>query len=249
MTASDTESNDRPKAPPGKTRVLVIDDDRKLCRLIRDYLEPMGYEVDAVHSGTDGVQRALGEAWDAVILDVMLPGLDGFEALKQIRRTSDVPVLMLTARGEEADRIVGLEIGADDYLPKTFSTRELLARLRAVMRRTCSPRPIRDKEQEIALGPLRIHSGARVAVLDDQPLELTPVEFDLLLSLARAKGRIKTREALLDEIRDRNYDVFDRSVDVHISALRKKLGDDPKAPRFIRTVRSAGYMWIDPDDL
>ncbi len=249
MTASDNELNDRPAAPQGKTRVLVIDDDRKLCRLIRDYLEPMGYEVSAAHNGTDGVERARGEAWDAIILDVMLPGLDGFEALKQIRRTSDVPVLMLTARGEEADRIVGLEIGADDYLPKTFSTRELLARLRAVVRRSRSARPIEAEEKEIALGPLRIHPEAHVAVLGDQPLDLTPVEFDLLLSLARAKGRVKTREALLDEIRDREYEAFDRSVDVHISALRKKLGDDPKTPRFIRTVRSAGYMWIVPEDV
>ena len=248
MAAPDNQLTNRPVAPQGKTRVLVIDDDRKLCRLIRDYLEPMGYEVSAAHSGTDGVERAVGEAWDAVILDVMLPRLDGFEALKQIRRTSDVPVLMLTARGEEADRIVGLEMGADDYLPKTFSTRELLARLRAVVRRTRSARPVQAEEQEIAVGILRIHPGARVAVLGDQPLGLTPVEFDLLLCLARAKGRVKTREALLDEIRDRHYEVFDRSVDVHISALRKKLGDDPKTPQFIRTVRSAGYMWIDPDD-
>ncbi len=248
MTASDNELMDKPAAPRGKTRVLVIDDDRKLCRLIRDYLEPMGYEVSAAHSGTDGVERAVGEVWDAVLLDVMLPGLDGFEALKAIRRTSDVPVLMLTARGEEADRIVGLEMGADDYLPKTFSTRELLARLRAVMRRARSASPIRTEEQEIVVGALRIYPGARVVVLSDEPLVLTPVEFDLLVSLARAKGRVKTREALLDEIRDRDYDVFDRSVDVHISALRKKLGDDPKAPRFIRTVRSAGYMCIEPDD-
>src|SRR5436190_6004812 len=249
MTASDHELNDRPAAPLGKTRVLVIDDDRKLCRLIRDYLRPMGYDVSAAHSGTDGVERALGEAWDVVILDVMLPGLDGFEALKQIRRTSDVPVLMLTARGEEADRIVGLEIGADDYLPKTFSTRELLARLRAVVRRSRSARPIQAEEKEIVLGLLRIHPGARVAILGDRPLELTPVEFDLLLCLARAKGRVKTREALLDEIRDRDYEVFDRSVDLHIAALPKKLGDEPNAPKFIRTVRSAGYMWIDPDDV
>jgi DNA-binding response OmpR family regulator len=248
MTASDNELIGKPAAPRGRTRVLVIDDDRKLCRLIRDYLEPMGYEVSAAHSGTDGVERAVGEAWDAVILDLMLPGLDGFEALKAIRRASDVPVLMLTARGEEADRIVGLEMGADDYLPKTFSTRELLARLRAVMRRTHSASPIRTEEQEIVVGALRINPAARAVVLGDEPLVLTPVEFDLLLSLARAKGRVKTREALLDEIRDRNYDVFDRSVDVHISALRKKLGDDPKTPRFIRTVRSAGYMCIEPDD-
>jgi DNA-binding response OmpR family regulator len=248
MTASDNEMIGKPAAPGGRTRVLVIDDDRKLCRLIRDYLEPMGYEVSAAYSGTDGVERAAGEAWDAVILDVMLPGLDGFEALKAIRRASDVPVLMLTARGEEADRIVGLEMGADDYLPKTFSTRELLARLRAVMRRTHSASPIRTEEQEIVIGALRINPGARAVVLGDEPLVLTPVEFDLLVSLARAKGRVKTREALLDEIRDRHYDVFDRSVDVHISALRKKLGDDPKAPRFIRTVRSAGYMCIEPDN-
>src|SRR5262245_23233275 len=247
MTGSDNEWMGKPAAPRGRTRVLVIDDDHKLCRLILDYLEPMGYDVSAAHSGTEGVERAVGEAWDAVILDVMLPRLDGFEALKQIRRKSDVPVLMLTARGEEADRIVGLELGADDYLPKTFSTRELLARFRAVVRRNRSAPPAPDEEQEIVLGPLRIHPGARVAILSDQPLELTPVEFDLLLCLARAKGRVKTREALLDEIRDRNYEVFDRSVDVHISALRRKLGDDPRAPRFIRTVRSAGYLWIDPD--
>src|SRR5438876_7619581 len=231
-----------------RTRVLVIDDDRKLCRLIRDYLEPMGYEVSAVHTGPEGIEKAIAESWHALVLDVMLTGMDGFEVLKQIRHESDVPVLMLTARGEEADRIVGLEMGADDYLPKTFSTRELLARLRAVMRRARAASPIRTEEQEIVLGALRINPGARAVVLGDEPLVLTPVEFDLLLSLARAKGRVKTRESLLEEIRDRNYDAFDRSVDVHISALRKKLGDDPKAPRFIRTVRSAGYMCLAPDD-
>src|SRR5213593_3032298 len=154
MTAYEGEPNDKP-AQSGKTRVLVIDDDRKLCRLIRAYLEPMGYEVAAVHTGADGAEHAVGESWDAVILDIMLPGLDGFEVLKQIRRTSNVPVLMLTGRGEEADRIVGLEMGADDYLPKTFSTRELLARLRAVVRRSRSARPIQAEEKEIALGSLR----------------------------------------------------------------------------------------------
>lgn len=231
------------------TRVLVIDDDRKLCRLIRDYLNSLGYTVEAVHTGPEGVARATSGDWHAVILDVMLPGLDGFEVLKRIRRQSDVPVLMLTARGDEADRIVGLEIGADDYLPKTFSTRELLARLRAVTRRArpsaTATEP--DAAGEWVAGPLRVLPGARRAVLGDRPLALTPVEFDLLSSLVRARGRVKTREALLDEIRDRHYDVFDRSIDVHISALRKKLEDDPKQPRFIRTVRSAGYMLIHPD--
>lgn len=232
-----------------RPRLLVIDDDRKLCRLIVDYLDPLGYDVAAVHTGPEGVERATAEAWHAVILDLMLPGLDGFEVLKRIRRTSDVPVLMLTARGDEADRIVGLEIGADDYLPKTFSTRELLARLRAVTRRSVRGPAAAAKEDdtEIVIDKLRINPGARTAALDDQALVLTPVEFELLLSLARAKGRVKTRDHLLEEIREREYEVFDRSIDVHISALRKKLGDDPKTPHFIRTVRAAGYMLIDPD--
>jgi len=237
------------QADASRPRVLLIDDDRKLCRLIAAYLQPLGYDVTAVHTGPEGVERA-AEPWQAVILDLMLPGMDGFEVLKRIRKTSDVPVLMLTARGEEADRIVGLEIGADDYLPKTFSTRELLARLRAVIRRsslrTAHPATGADAPELLA-GPLRMNIGARVVTLKDAPLDLTPVEFDLLACLMRARGRVKSREQLLEEIRDRNYEVFDRSIDVHISALRKKLGDDPKSPRFIRTVRTAGYLLIDPD--
>ena len=243
-----TEIKTKSSGSGGPVRVLVIDDDKKLCRLIATYLGPMGYDVSAVHTGPDGVAKATGETWHAVILDLMLPGMDGFEVLKQIRKTSNVPVLMLTARGDEADRIVGLEIGADDYLPKTFSTRELLARLRAVTRRATHSEVKKDGEElELIVGPLRVNPGARTVVLGDQPLALTPVEFDLLASLARAKGRVKSREQLLDEIRDRNYDVFDRSIDVHISGLRKKLGDDPKTPRFIRTLRSAGYLLINPE--
>jgi DNA-binding response OmpR family regulator len=235
-----------PEATDQKSRLLVIDDDRKLCRLIAQYLGPLGYDVVTVHTGPEGVERAASESWQAVILDVMLPGLDGFEVLKQIRKTSDVPVLMLTARGDEADRIVGLEIGADDYLPKTFSTRELLARLRAVTRRASRKSESSEPAAEMVLGPIRINADSRTAVLDDRRLDLTPVEFDLLFSLARARGRVKSRDALLEEIREREYEVFDRSIDVHISSLRKKLGDDPKEPRFIRTLRSAGYMLIDP---
>ncbi len=236
-------------SPNATQRLLVIDDDRKLCRLIGDYLGPLGYDVSATHTGPEGVERAASEDWAAIILDVMLPGMDGFEVLKAIRKTSNVPVLMLTGRGEEADRIVGLEIGADDYLPKTFSTRELLARLRAVTRRT-SARKVEDPDAllpEIVVGPLRLNPNTRTAALADQPLVLTPVEYDLLHALARAKGRVKTREALLEDVRDRHYDVFDRSIDVHISALRRKLGEDAKAPRFIRTVRAAGYILVEPD--
>lgn len=236
----------------GRTRLLMIDDDRKLCRLVTDYLEPLGFDVVAVYTGSEGVERATApdEKWHAIILDVMLPGLDGFEVLRRIRATHGTPVLMLTARGDETDRIVGLEVGADDYLPKTFSTRELLARLRAVLRRSAlsaaASAQAAQPPTEVVVGPLRLNLDARSAVLDTTPLVLTPVEFDLLASLAKARGRVKSRESLLDEIRDRNYDVFDRSIDVHISSLRKKLGDDAKDPRFIRTLRSAGYMMVAP---
>jgi DNA-binding response OmpR family regulator len=242
------ETPDKPGGSFAKNRVLVIDDDRKLCRLIHDYLEPMAYAVDSAHTGPEGLEKARSGDYQVVILDVMLPGMDGFEVLKQLRRQSDVPVLMLTARGEESDRIVGLEIGADDYLPKTFSTRELLARLRAVMRRAAhSEVPGQAKiPVDIVVGSLRVNPDSHVALLGDQPLTLTPVEFDLLVSLARACGRVKTREQLLEDIAERNYDVYDRSIDVHISALRKKLGDDLKTPRFIKTIRAVGYMLINP---
>jgi DNA-binding response OmpR family regulator len=229
-------------------RVLMIDDDKKFCRLMIEYLRPLGYDVTAVHDGLAGVEQALAESWHAVILDVMLPGIDGLEVLRRIRVSSTVPVLMLTARGEETDRIVGLEVGADDYLPKTFSARELLARLRSVTRRAYRPPAIQAlSDDEIQVGKLRIVPSSRGAFLGGSTLSLTPVEYELLLSLARASGRVKTRDQLLEEVRERDYEVFDRSIDVHISALRKKLGDDAKNPRFIRTFRSAGYMLIPPD--
>ena len=230
----------------GGQDLLIIDDDRRLCQLIADYLEPMGYNVSSAHDGVSGLEKALAGTWHAVILDVMLPGMDGFELLKKIRASSNVPVLMLTARGEEPDRIVGLEIGADDYLPKTFSTRELLARLRAVTRRG-SPAQTPEPLRTLRVGELSVCPETRMATLNGELLQLTPVEFDLLHSLVKARGRVRSREQLLEEIRDRNYDVFDRSIDVHISSLRKKLGDDPKSPRFIRTLRSAGYMLINPE--
>jgi DNA-binding response OmpR family regulator len=233
-----------------KVKLLVIDDDRKLCRLIGDYLGPLGYEVSFAHTGPEGVDAVVAGVFDAVILDVMLPGMDGFEVLKGIRHHSDIPVLMLTARGDEADRIVGLELGADDYLPKTFSTRELLARLRAVTRRS-GKRGEREggdeaKPEEVLIGELAVRTASREAVLDGEELVLTPVEYDLLEALARAKGRVKSREQLIADVADRDYDGIDRSIDVHVSSLRKKLGDDAKAPRFIKTVRAAGYMMIDP---
>jgi DNA-binding response OmpR family regulator len=204
----------------------------------------MGYDVAMAHTGTTGFELALEEQLGAVILDVMLPGMDGFEVLRQLRTKSNVPVVMLTGRGEEPDRIEGLEMRADDYLPKTFSMRELLARLRAVIRRSIAT-PIQTGNQNVApirMANLTVDPEARSASIGEKVLQLTTVEFDLLFSLARAAGRVKTREQLLLEVADRNFDVFDRSIDVHISSLRKKLGDDAKVPRFIVTVRSAGYM-------
>jgi two-component system response regulator CpxR len=230
-----------------RTKILIVDDDRKLCQLVQEYLDPMGYDVAAAYTGLDGLTQALAGDHQAVILDVMLPDLDGFEVLRRLRRESDIPVLMLTSRGDETDRIVGLEIGADDYLPKTFSTRELLARLRAVTRRSFSviKKGAPAVDRPLLFNGLRIEPSSRTAALNDAPLDLTPIEFDLLLCLARAAGRVLSRDQLLDAVAGRDYEVFDRSIDVHISGLRRKLGDDAKAPRFIKTVRAAGYMFLD----
>jgi len=235
-------------APTLSTRILLVDDDLKLCRLVRRYLEPLGYTVSLAHNGEDGLRAALDGTFDAIILDVMMPKLDGFEVLKRLRAKSNVPVLMLTGLGEEADRIVGLEIGADDYLPKTFSTRELLARLRAVIRRSraSAQHKIEDPVPLVSVGELRMEPASRTASLAGHALTLTAVEYDLLLSLARAAGRVKTRERLLIEVAERDFEAFDRSIDVHISSLRRKLGDDPKSPRFIQTIRSVGYLMLKP---
>ncbi|MEI6537198.1 MAG: response regulator transcription factor, partial [Verrucomicrobiaceae bacterium] len=239
-------------SPPHNTReglrVLVIDDDEELCQLTADYLAPLGFQVEALHRGGEGALRATSESWHAVILDVMLPDVDGFEVLRRIRSKSKVPVLMLTGRGDEVDRIVGLELGADDYLPKTFSSRELLARLRSAVRRAGWVSESKESEpmREVIAGPLRIWPETYTASLDDKPLVLTRSEFDLLLALARAKGRVKSRDQLFEELRDSEWEVFDRAIDMHISSLRKKLGDDPKEPRFIKTIRSVGYMLVVP---
>lgn len=226
-------------------RILVVDDDVKLCRLVADYLKLRGYEVETVHTGADGLRRIAETTFHAVILDVMMPGMDGFATLQEIRRVSTVPVLMLTALGDESDRIVGLEMGADDYLPKNFSTRELLARLRAVTRRaTYAATAAATTDDDIRVNELIISLASRTASINGAALPLTPLEFDLLACLAKNADRVLSRDRLLDEVNGRNYDVFDRSIDVHVSSLRRKLGDDPKNPRFIKTIRSAGYMLL-----
>jgi DNA-binding response OmpR family regulator len=229
-------------------RVLLIEDDRKLARLLADYLRSQGLQAEAVHDGLDGAARATAEPWDLVVLDVMLPRLDGFGVLRRIRALSEVPVLMLTARGADEDRVFGLEHGADDYVPKTASSRELLARMRAILRRAAitasTAAGAAPAERDIVVGALHIAPAARAAQLDGRKLALTPVEFDLLLALARSRGRACSREALLERLRDREFDGLDRSIDMHVAALRRKLGDDPREPRYIRTVRTVGYLLV-----
>ena len=230
-----------------RERILIIDDDEKLCLLVQEYLGSMGYEVESAYTGTEGLKRAVQGNFHAIILDVMLPEMDGFEVLRELRTQSNIPVLMLTSRGDETDRIVGLEIGADDYLPKTFSTRELLARLRAVIRRSHMTMNGKEhRETGLKFGNLILNEDAFEAFLAGNRLDLTPIEYRMLLRLAKARGKALTREQLLDAVADRNFDVFDRSIDMHISSLRGKLGDDPKNPRFIRTVRGVGYLFIPP---
>lgn len=231
----------------GNRKLLVVDDDRKLAGLIRDYLTPMGYEVELRHNGPDGLAEALAMPYEAVILDVMMPGMDGFAVLRELRKKSDVPVLMLTALGDEADRIVGLEIGADDYLPKTFSSRELLARLRAVTRRARNRGSEEDGLSELSAGALRLCEETHTAALGHEALDLTTLEFAILAALLKSKGRVKTRERLIEEVSERRFDIFDRSIDVHVSSLRRKLGDDAKNPRFIRTIRGIGYTLHEPE--
>ena len=218
-------------------RALVIDDDRLICQLLAEYLAPHGYQVTAAHTGPEGVAAALSPHIDVVILDVMLPGMDGFEVLRRIRLRSDVPVLMLTARGGEAERIAGLDSGADDYVPKTFSHRELLARLNALMRRSRAMESDGATESsDVAIDPAR-----RVATVNGVRIELTAVEFDILLALMRGRGRVLSREQLLEDASQRGPEVSDRSVDVHISSLRRKLG--PEKSACIETVRSLGYRF------
>ena len=225
-----------PATPP---QVLLIDDDVKLTRLLTAYLHEQGFSVTPVHDGETGLARASSGGWDVVVLDGMLPRLDGFDVLKRLRERSRVPVLMLTARGDERDRVFGLDTGADDYLPKTVSPRELASRLRALLRRAA---PAVAAPSVIEVGELKLDPDARTVLQRDVALSLTPVEFDLLLALARRAGKVCSREQVIETRRDRAFDTSDRSVDVHVAALRRKLGDDPREPRYIRTVRGAGYL-------
>jgi two-component system OmpR family response regulator len=220
--------------------VLLVEDDLRLAGLTREYLEGHGVLVEHVADGRRGLEAAASGRHDAVLLDLMLPGKDGLEVCRELRARSDVPILVLTARGEEADRVMGLELGADDYLAKPYSARELLARIRAVVRRARGRAgPSRSTVQ---VGALRLDPGARRVTLGGREIALTGYEFALLEALARRAGRVLSREQLMELARGSAEDAFDRSVDVHVSRLRQKLGDDPKRPRLIKTVRGSGYL-------
>lgn len=245
---SATESPDNPVAVEmaAQPRLLHIDDDEKYCRFVVDYLGRHGYSVTSAADGMSGLQLILSQPWSLVILDVMLPDVDGFTLLRKIRAASDVPVVMLTARGEEPDRIDGLEFGADDYVPKIFSQRELLARVAAVLRRFRGQSEKRP--DELVIGRLRIYPSSYRVFLGETEIILTEVEYTILLSLARSRGRGKPRAELLAEVSE-GKPVHNRMIDVHVFSLRKKLGDSPEAPRYIRTVRNVGYMLVDPDPM
>ena len=221
-------------------RVLIVDDDIELCRLLAERLLPEGFALEAVHNGTRGLERAMSQEHALVILDLMLPGMGGLDVLRHLRRQSPVPVLVLTARGEDVDRILGLEIGADDYLPKPFNPRELVARIRAILRRA-SAGPTRNGGT-IAVGDLRLDPAAREASLAGTPIDLTSVEFNLLEVLLRDAGRVLTREQLTESVLGRKLGPFDRVIDVHVSNLRKKL-DAAHGEERIKTVRGSGYVF------
>jgi DNA-binding response OmpR family regulator len=230
--------------------VLIIDDDIELCSMLEDYLVRHGFAVSMEHNGELGLHRALTGEFAIVLLDVMLPGLDGFEVLRRLRTSSQVSVLLLTARGEDIDRIVGLEIGADDYLPKPFNPRELLARVRAILRRSAANRQgiagAVTTIKHLCVGGIELDSGARTATCNGVELDLTNVEFELLGALMGNPGQILTREHLTEMVLDRRFNPFDRSLDMHVSRLRRKLDDAAKLGDQIKTIRSVGYQLAVP---
>ena len=225
------------------TRVLIIDDDEELCELVAEYLSAEGYAVSSVHDGEAGLREALSGKHDLAILDVMLPKMNGFEVLRQIREKSRIPVLMLTARGDDTERIVGLEIGADDYLPKPFNPRELTARLRAILRRVNAPGETDAASVKFEVDDLELSPASRSVRRDGEELPLTSIEFDLLNVLLRSAGSVVRKEELSEQVLERKLSPFDRSLDMHISNLRKKLGARPDGSSRIKTVRSVGYIY------
>jgi DNA-binding response OmpR family regulator len=228
------------------TPVLMIEDDNSLAAMVGEYLGAFGITVTARPTASAGLELVRQGNFEALILDVMLPDLDGFDVCRRVRAESDLPILMLTARGDEMDRIVGLELGADDYLPKPFHPRELLARLRAILRRSRTVQTPRTAS--LRFGRLDIDRDARVVRIDGEERPLTGYQFNLLYALATHAGRVMSREALMDQVRGEELEAFDRSIDVHISRIRAAIEDNPKHPRRIITVRGAGYVFAKQQD-
>ena len=226
-------------------RILLVEDDARLADMLLEYLGQAGFGVTVAPLGATALEKLSDAEYDVVVLDLMLPDMDGLNVCRQLRAKYDTPVLMLTARGDAVDRIVGLELGADDYLPKPFEPRELVARLRAIMRRRV--RGTTD-EKSSRFGRLELDTAARAVRLDGKPCELTGYQFDLLVALAKNAGRVLSREVLMDLVKGEEFESFDRSIDVHISRIRSVIEDNPKKPRRIITVRAAGYVFAKAQD-
>jgi two-component system phosphate regulon response regulator OmpR len=227
-------------------RILLVEDDPRLAEMLSEYLGQAGFGVTVAPLGITALERLAGADYDAVVLDLMLPDMDGLDVCRQLRTKADTPVLMLTARGEPVDRIVGLELGADDYLPKPFEPRELLARLRAILRRRS--RSMAPGEKPLTFGRLEIDTAAHLVRLDGAQCELTGYQFDLLVTLAKNAGRVLSRDALLDAVKGEQLESFDRSIDVHVSRIRAAIEDNPKKPRRVITVRGSGYVFAKAQD-
>lgn len=229
--------------------ILIIEDDHRLADMVHDYLDGNGYKVDIARNGVTGIQKQSEQQFDAIILDLMLPDIDGLEICRTIKSQSDVPIIMLTAKGDPMDRVVGLELGADDYMGKPFEPRELLARLRAVTRRGRSTAHSSNSDAEILkFGRLEIDPNSMTAKLGDKPCELTSYQFNLLHIFAKSAGRVLSRDMLMDHLKGEEFEAFDRSIDVHISRIRTQIEDDPKHPKRILTIRGAGYVFANSQD-
>jgi len=227
--------------------ILVVDDDVEMTEMLIEYLEPEGFVVEVCHDGESGLKRALHENYLLVVLDVMLPRLSGFEVLRRLRASTQVPVLMLTARGDTVDRVLGLQAGGDDYLPKPFDPVELVARIQAILRRTAFPAQSSGEADVISLGDVVLDASARTVRRRGSIVDLTAAEFNLLRTFLRSAGRVISREELFREVLDREFSVFDRSIDNHVSSLRKKLGSQADGRDRIRAVRNAGYIYPRPE--
>lgn len=241
----DDDRAPQPAVDEGIIHVLLVEDDQRLAELTADYLTMRGLVVTRAADGPSGLAEALGHRFDVVLLDLMLPGKSGLDVCREIRQRSDVPIIMVTALGDDGDHVVGLESGADDYIPKPFSSPALLARIRAVVRRARGQAG--PQTQALKVGRLAIDPGAIKATLDGEALDLTPYEFAVLRALAERAGRVLSRDQLLVLAKGNAEESFDRSIDGHISRLRKKLGDDPRKPRLLKTIRGVGYMIVKED--